>query len=125
MATREPFTHSFAIRSSGFGRTSWQPPVDIYTGRDGWLVKFDLAGVRPEDIQLLVNDCAMTVTGIRRDWQILEEQRAWSMEIAYNRFERTVELPCRLEDLSIHSEYRDGMLLIIMKPQPTTARPCP
>lgn len=121
MSRDEPLIHSFAIRSSGFGRTSWQPSVDVYSGRDGWLIKFDLAGVRPEDIQLLVNDCTMTVTGIRRDWTILEEQRAWSMEIAYNRFERTVSLPCRLEDLAIRSEYRDGMLLIIVSRE----RPCP
>ncbi|MCE5229247.1 Hsp20/alpha crystallin family protein [bacterium] len=121
MKRDEPLIHSFSIRSTGFQRTSWQPAVDVYTGREGWLIKFDLAGVRPEDIQILAKGRNLTVSGVRRDWTILEEQRAWSMEIAYNRFERTVRLPCQLEDLNIRSEYRDGMLMIIVTPE----RPCP
>jgi HSP20 family molecular chaperone IbpA len=34
------------------------------------------------------------------------------MEIAYNRFERTLELPCDLELARITVEGRDGMLLL-------------
>jgi len=28
----------------------WRPAADIYRTRTGWILKFDLAGVRPEDI---------------------------------------------------------------------------
>jgi HSP20 family protein len=34
------------------------------------------------------------------------------MEIAYSRFERSVELPCNLDRADITTEYRDGMLLV-------------
>jgi HSP20 family molecular chaperone IbpA len=34
------------------------------------------------------------------------------MEIAYNRFERTIELPCDLAHARIAVECRDGMLLL-------------
>jgi HSP20 family molecular chaperone IbpA len=34
------------------------------------------------------------------------------MEIAYNRFERTIDLPCDLEHARITVGYRDGMLLL-------------
>jgi len=34
------------------------------------------------------------------------------MEIAYNRFERTIELPCDLAHARITVECRDGMLLL-------------
>jgi HSP20 family molecular chaperone IbpA len=34
------------------------------------------------------------------------------MEIAYNRFARTIELPCDLEHARITVECRDGMLLL-------------
>lgn len=46
MSRDKRLPHSFAIRSSGFQHTSWRPPVDICQGREGWLIKFDLAGVR-------------------------------------------------------------------------------
>ena len=38
--------------AKSYGQLHWSPPVDIYRTRDGWLVKFDLAGVRAEDIVL-------------------------------------------------------------------------
>jgi HSP20 family molecular chaperone IbpA len=38
--------------------------------------------------------------------------RYYAMEIAYNRFERTIELPCDLEHARITVEGREGMLLL-------------
>lgn len=37
--------------SRAFQKTFWQPPADIYRLARGWLVKFELAGVRPEDVR--------------------------------------------------------------------------
>ena len=46
------------------------------------------------------------------DAVVSEGHRAYSMEISYNRFERVVELPCRLTGARISSEYRNGMLIV-------------
>lgn len=94
----------------------WQPAVDIYRAGAGWLVKFDLAGVRPADIEVELDGQRLTVRGVRRDWTILEGQQAYSMEIAYNRFERNVELPLNVEVSRFVSEYRDGMFLVSITP---------
>jgi len=34
------------------------------------------------------------------------------MEISYNRFERSLELPCELDQMAVDTEYRDGMLIV-------------
>jgi len=94
----------------------WRPSVDVYRGDNGWLVKFDLAGVRPEDVQLTVEGRRLIARGRRRDWVIAEGHRAYSMEISYNQFERSVELPCPLDQMEIRSEYRDGMFLVVILP---------
>jgi HSP20 family molecular chaperone IbpA len=39
------------------------------------------------------------------------------MEITYSQFERTLELPAEIEHLQIHTEYRDGMLLVSLQPK--------
>jgi HSP20 family protein len=100
------------------GKTAWQqlhwsPPVDIYRLADGWIVKFDLAGVRPSDVQLTIHGPHLTIRGRRRDW-VVEESRcsAYLMEITYSDFERTVEFPCDIGELHLHTDYRDGMLLV-------------
>lgn len=107
------------LDSSGAGghRTQWAPPVDIYRTSDGWLLKFDLAGVRPADFELEASGCRLTVRGVRRDW-IVEELgpcSAYSMEIAYSGFERSLELPCELDAMKIDTQYRDGMLLVRLR----------
>ena len=90
----------------------WRPPADIYRIRGGWLVKFDLAGVRPEDIRLSVCGRRLTIEGTRRDCQLDEGQQHYCMEISYSHFERSVEVPTDLDDTRISTEYRDGMLLV-------------
>jgi len=92
--------------------TCWQPAVDIYRSRSGWLLKFDLAGVRVEDVEVLVEGCRVTVRGVRRDWVLEEGYWHYSMEIAYNRFERTVQLPCDLAHAHAHLDYRHGILVV-------------
>jgi HSP20 family protein len=92
--------------------TCWRPALDIYRKPRGWLLKFDLAGVRLEDIGVEVEGCRVTVRGIRRDWLLEQGYSHYSMEIAYSRFERTVELPCKLANPSLSMEYQHGILII-------------
>jgi HSP20 family protein len=102
----------FLPAADTFRETHWRPAADVYRTRSGWLVKFDLAGVRPEDIELRARGNALTVSGRRRDCTLEEGCRYHRLEIAYSRFERTVELPFDLDALPINTEYRDGMLLV-------------
>ena len=90
----------------------WQPAADVYRTRDGWLVKFDLAGVRPEDIHVEAQGKRLTVKGTRRDCSIGEGCASYTMEITYSQFQRCLELPVDLGKAKLSSEYRDGMLLI-------------
>ena len=99
-------------REERLAESGWRPAVDVYRCRAGWLLKFDLAGVRPQDIEIHVSEKWLTVTGIRRDWAMEEAERYHSLEIAYHRFQRSVELPVSLERAEIASDYRDGMLLV-------------
>ena len=73
------------------GEGCWCPQVDVYRTESAWLLKFNLAGVQADDVEVVCDNCHMTVRGIRRDWSILEGQQAYSMEISYNRFQRTIE----------------------------------
>lgn len=91
---------------------AWQPSVDVYQTRGGWLVKFDLAGIRPEDVTLTASGKQLTVRGERRDAIREEGCRHYRMEISYSRFERGVELPIQIDPQRVRTDYRDGMLLV-------------
>jgi HSP20 family protein len=95
--------------------TTWRPAADVYRTRTGWLVKYDLAGVKREDIEVTLLASRIIIKGLRRDWKLEEGCSYYSMEIAYNRFERAIELPCDLEGAQIELEAREGILLVRLK----------
>ena len=102
----------FLPRPPAAPEMDWQPPIDIYVTAYGWLVKCDLAGVRPQDLRLSLSGRFLTVIGERRDHCMEEGCRHHRMEITYSRFERRVELPADVTGAGVTSEYQDGMLLV-------------
>jgi HSP20 family protein len=107
------FMQSLLQPGAGTAReAAWQPSADIYQTRQGWLVKFDLAGVKPADVQLSVKDSHLILRGLRRDWCVEEGCSCYHMEIAYSHFERSLTLPCELGKAHITAEHREGMLLV-------------
>jgi HSP20 family protein len=105
-----PLAHAFCLPA---GRTApWQPPADVYRTSEGWLIKYELAGVRPEEVRLTARGRTLTLSGQRRDVRFEHTQQSHSLEISYNRFERSLELPCEVERLSVVTDYRDGMLIV-------------
>jgi HSP20 family protein len=92
----------------------WSPRADIYRTPTGWLVKFDLAGVSPDEVTVEATRSELRIAGVRRDRFVAKGFRHHSMEISYSRFERTVRLPCRADTASIRTEYAEGMLIVTL-----------
>src|SRR5688500_9281317 len=98
------------LPAPGCGGATWCPAADLYRTASGWLVKLDLAGVRPEDVHVRAEGRRLIVAGSRRDCTLTEGCSHYHMEIAYSHFERSLELPCELDNCRITTDYRDGML---------------
>jgi HSP20 family protein len=98
-----------------FQRTSgplWQPAADIYRCPEGYKIKFDLAGVRPEDIEVLIAENRIIIRGVRRDSVITQGWTYQQLEITYSRFERVLKIPCDLSQAEIRVESIEGWLLV-------------
>lgn len=102
----------FLSAAHSYCRPAWKPAVDAYKTARGWLLKYELAGVSPDDVEVILHGRTVTVRGMRRDVRVEESQRSYSMEISYNRFERSLNLPCDLAAMEVATQYRDGMLLV-------------
>ena len=92
----------------------WQPSADVYRTKDGWLVKFDLAGVQIEDVGITIRGRRLVISGVRRDSFLEEGSSYYSMEISYNRFERALEMPVNLANARVTIEARNGLLMVRM-----------
>ncbi len=96
----------------------FHPGLDLYETSDSLIVKLELAGVRPEklNIELSADDRYLTIEGERLESQEdrLDRVRCYHLEIYYGGFQREIQLPgnLRLDRDRIHAVYRDGFLIV-------------
>jgi len=88
------------------------PPTDVCDIADGWLVKMELAGVKPDDVSIDIDGHLLHIHGARRDYTCDEVVGHHNLEIAYQTFSRSVELPHPVNASHISVDFRDGMLLL-------------
>ena len=93
----------------------WTPPADVYQTSDGWIVKVDLAGITSSELEIDVHETTLCIRGSRRDTLCNDCVSYHQMEITYSRFEKTICFPCSIEQDSIESDYRDGLLILHLR----------
>ena len=79
----------------------------------------DLAGIRPEDIEINVEGPFLCVRGRRRDDVCGEGISHYHLEITYSRFEKTIRFPRSIERVSIERDYHDGLLVLRLHEEET------
>ena len=90
----------------------WCPAADVYRSQDGWIVKVDLAGVKPADVDVIIDGDLLRISGSRRDATCGEGISHYQLEITYSRFEKMIRFPRSIEHASIDRDYRDGLLIL-------------
>jgi HSP20 family protein len=106
-----------------YGRAAFRPNADVYFDKQqkAVVVKLDLSGVDPAQVNLEVEDNVLRVSGIRAD-ERHPEAVYQQMEIAYGRFERTVMLPPEVDSTRARADYSNGFLEIVLPVRPRSAR---
>ncbi len=104
-----------------FGRTPatmaateglWSPLVDVHETKDSFLLKAELPGVKPEDLQVSVEGDALTLKGERKRETEVKDGQYHRIERSFGRFERVVLLPSIVDQDRVKATYRDGVLEI-------------
>jgi HSP20 family protein len=96
-------------------RQAWDPAADVYRTADGWIVKFELAGVRADELEIAISGNTLSVAGVRRDETRTETVSYHQMEITYSRFERAIRFPCPIEGALVARNYKDGLLVLHLR----------
>ena len=90
------------------------PRADIHETAQGLLLTLDLAGVRREDLEILIEGPFLRVAGVRSEPDLAACLRWHQMEISYGPFERVFSLPPEADTEGITAGYHDGFLEIII-----------
>src|SRR5213593_3176234 len=93
-----------SIRGSRDTRPSgrlWCPAADVYRTKEGWIVKVDLAGIKPADIEVKIDGPILRISGSRRDSTCGEGISHYQLEITYSRFEKMIQFPRSIDHATI------------------------
>ncbi len=89
----------------------WTPPTDVYETETALIVKVEVAGMREEDFEVVVEEQILMIRGIRGTEQ--NERRAYhQMEIRSGKFEIALGLPSGIDLDGASAEYNQGFLII-------------
>jgi HSP20 family protein len=105
------------------GRTSaWAPALDISERKDAYLVTVELPGLKPEDLDITMEDGQLTIQGERQFTAESSEQQFHRVERRYGSFRRSITLPAHVMAEGIQASFEDGVLQILV-PKAEEAKP--
>ena len=86
------------------------PHIDVQQRGNELVVKADLPGLRPEDINVAVDRGVLTISGERRQEEREEREGFIRSEISYGTFYRTIPLPDGADEERVAATFRNGVL---------------
>jgi len=101
---------SRARESSHDSVADWVPAVDIFEEKDRYLLRADVPGVNPEDINVSMDNGILNVSGERRAEARTEDATAQRVERVAGRFFRHFTLPESTDADAITARCSNGIL---------------
>ena len=101
---------------------SWAPAVDIYEHDGNIVLKAEIPGVDPKDVDIRVENNTLTLCGERKLDTEVKRDSYHRVERAYGSFSRSFTLPNVVDTDKIKAEYKDGVLRMTL-PKRDEAKP--
>jgi len=101
---------------------TWAPPVDIYENADNIVLKAELPGIDPQDVDIRVEENTLYLKGERRFEKEVKEESYHRVERTYGSFARSFSLPSSIAADKVVAEYKDGVLTLTL-PKREEAKP--
>ncbi|HEX9046937.1 MAG TPA: Hsp20/alpha crystallin family protein [Verrucomicrobiae bacterium] len=120
--TKVSSTIHFAPRNSPVGASNdsatgrWTPHTDVYVGDHGLVIKVELAGMKSDSLEIIVEGQRLRISGVRPDCCRAAHCNFLVMEISYGPFETVLDLPTGFDLTRAKAIYVNGFLRIDVPP---------
>ncbi len=92
----------------------WQPYIDLTETEDAFLVRGELPGIDPKEIDIDLAGRTLTLKGEKRRERKEEDETHRLIERSYGCFRRTVELPAEVKPEEVSATYKNGVLTVTL-----------
>jgi HSP20 family protein len=116
---RSRFDRVLDEAASGEERT-WSPRVDLVRDEDRIVLRADVPGIKPEDIEVSIEEGVLTVSGEHEESTEEKREKFIRRERRFGSFSRSLTLPQGVDPESVEAECTDGVLEVTI---PAPERP--
>lgn len=110
-------SHNPAMGGSSDTATGrWTPHTDVYVSDTGLVIKAELAGMKSDSLEIIVEGQRLRITGVRPDCCRAPHCSFLVMEINYGPFETVLDLPTGYDLARAKAQYVNGFLRIDVPP---------
>ncbi len=97
-----------------FATCTWEPAIDVYETPTVIILHIELAGIRREDVELIIDRNTLLIRGERVEPPSEKGRLFHQMEIFCGPFQRQVVLPAAVDSDQAEASYSDGMLKVTL-----------
>jgi len=103
------------------GQSYWTPQMEVFQRGNEMVVRADLPGISPDDVQIDVDDGVLTISGERRNADEDRQEGYYRSERSYGTFARSIALPEGVDEEQVKARYDHGVLEVTV-PMPQQQR---
>lgn len=92
----------------------WLPSIDVAETKNDVVVKAEIPGMDPKDIDISLTDGLLTIKGEKKEEREEKEKDYHLVERSYGAFTRSVRLPKEVQRDKINASYRNGILTVTL-----------
>ena len=122
---RDPFGEIFGewLRPiDRVGPDRWQPPADVDESEKAIVVRLELAGVTPGDVQVSLDGDVLRIRGRREPRVDADALRVHQMEVAFGPFERALRIGIPFDRERVTAQIEEGFLRVTLPKRSASRR---
>ena len=96
----------------------WSPSLDLSETNDALVVKAEIPGIEPKEIQVSLQDQILTIKGEKRQEKEEKDEHYYRKERAYGAFARSIRLPVPVAGEKVTAEFKNGVLTVTLPKTP-------
>ena len=96
----------------------WTPAVDIKEEDDKYVIRADIPGVKPEDVEVTMENGVLTIRGERKFEETEEKENFRRIERSHGIFYRRFSLPDNTNAEGVQATGKDGVIEVIIPKTP-------
>ncbi len=101
---------------------TWVPAVDVSETDDAIVVKAEVPGMDPKEIDISFSGDLLTIKGEKKQRTEEKKENYHRIETRYGAFSRTIRVPVQVDADKIEASYDKGVLKIVL-PKKEEAKP--